>query len=59
MDTNVSFTQMQFIGLGNYEAISGDRHFRRIVGNTAIYGFAQVIFTVVLGLLFAAIDTRS
>jgi len=55
MDTNVSFTEMQFIGLGNYEAINGDRHFWRIVGNTAIYGFAQVIFTVVLGLLFAAI----
>ncbi len=55
MDTNVSFTQMQFTGLGNYEAIHEDRHFWRIVGNTAIYGFAQVILTVVLGLLFAAI----
>lgn len=55
MDTNVDFTQMQFIGFENYEAINEDRNFWRIVGNTGIYGLAQVTLTITLGLLFAAI----
>ncbi len=55
METNVIAAQAQFIGLGNYAAMALDRHFLRVAGNTAIYGSSQVILTLVLGLLFAAV----
>ncbi|GBG07126.1 sugar ABC transporter permease [Paenibacillus agaridevorans] len=55
METNAIATQMQFVGLGNYSDMTSDRHFWRVVGNTAIYGFSQVILTLGLGLLFAAV----
>ncbi|MHA6482797.1 carbohydrate ABC transporter permease [Paenibacillus sp. strain BS8-2] len=55
VETNVIATQMDFVGLDNYSDMTEDRHFWRIVGNTAIYGFSQVILTMVLGLLLAAV----
>lgn len=55
MDMSVNFTNMKFIGLDNYSDIASDRYFWQIVGNTAVYGFAQVFFSLALGLLLAAI----
>lgn len=55
MKTNAIAAQAQFIGFGNYADMVLDRHFLRVAGNTAIYGFSQVILTLVLGLLFAAV----
>ena len=55
MKTNATATEMTFIGLENYKAMLVDRRLPTIVRNTIIYGCSQVVLTIVLGMLLAAI----
>lgn len=55
METNATATETQFVGLSHYLSMLSDKRLPRIIGNTIIYGFAQVILSISLGLLFAAI----
>lgn len=55
METNATATKMNFVAFENYATMFADKRLPRIVGNTLIYGFAQVVFNIVIGLLLAAI----
>ena len=55
MKTNATATEMSFIGLDNYAAMLSDKRLPRIIGNTLIYGFSQVILSILFGLLLAAV----
>lgn len=54
-ETNSTATEIRFIGIENYASMLADKRLPRIIGNTLIYGFAQVILGIIIGLLFAAI----
>lgn len=55
METNATATVNTFVGLKNYAHMISDKRLPEIIGNTLIYGFSQVILTLVLGLFLAAI----
>lgn len=55
METNATATQMRFVGVEHYLAMAMDKRLPRIVGNTLIYGLSQVVLSVILGMLLAAI----
>ena len=55
METNATATEKTFVGLANYLAMLNDRRLPRIVQNTLIYGLSQVILSIGLGMLLAAI----
>ena len=55
MDTNATATEMSFIGFQNYATMLADKRLPRIVSNTLIYGFAQVVLNILIGLLLAAV----
>lgn len=55
METNATATEMSFVSFQNYFEMLSDKRLPRIVVNTLIYGFSQVIFSILLGMLLAAI----
>ena len=55
METNATATEMSFVGVENFATMLADKRLPRIVWNTFIYGFAQVILSIVIGLFLAAI----
>ena len=60
MKTNATATENTFVGLSNYITMLHDKRLPTIVKNTLVYGFSQVVLTLVLGLFLAAIaNSRS
>lgn len=52
-DWNISKTNINFIGLKNYESIILDKGLRKVVANTLVYAVTVVIFKNLFGLLLA------
>ena len=49
------FTEMEWVGLDNYEAIFADASFRRALTNTAVFALAFVLIGIPLALILAVI----
>jgi len=55
MEANATATEVHFIGLENYKTLFTDKRLPVIVSNTLVYGLSQVVLTILLGMLLAAI----
>ncbi|QIS12958.1 carbohydrate ABC transporter permease [Nocardia arthritidis] len=54
----VGIAPLEFVGLGNYRELLGDRQFWTVVGNTFVFGAVCVLGSLVVGTGLAVLATR-